>query len=195
MAANDKLQGKDLITTGIYTALYIVAMFVSSVANVTPMTFMFYPAVASLLGAVFFVMLTSKVQKFGPVIIWGVIVGLLYLVLGMGATLPFFVVGSIIAQAIIAKGGYKSMRATTVAYVIASVFAIGGYSQLFLFTDQYLQEAVRRGLTDSFVANLGSFATTEFLLAMVVATAVCALLGCLFSKAVLGKKLEKTGVA
>lgn len=80
---NNKLQGKDLITIGIYTALYIVAIFVASVANVTPLTFMFYPAISSLLGAVFFIMLATKVQKFGAVIIWGVIVGLLYLVLGM----------------------------------------------------------------------------------------------------------------
>ena len=50
---NNKLQGKDLITIGIYTALYIVAIFVASVANVTPLTFMFYPAISSLLGAVF----------------------------------------------------------------------------------------------------------------------------------------------
>ena len=47
---NNKLQGKDLITIGIYTALYIVAIFVASVANVTPLTFMFYPAISSLLG-------------------------------------------------------------------------------------------------------------------------------------------------
>ena len=53
---NNKLQGKDLITIGIYTALYIVAIFVASVANVTPLTFMFYPAISSLLGAVFFIM-------------------------------------------------------------------------------------------------------------------------------------------
>lgn len=86
---NNKLQGKDLITIGIYTALYIVAIFVASVANVTPLTFMFYPAISSLLGAVFFIMLATKVQKFGAVIIWGVIVGLLYLVLGMALTLPF----------------------------------------------------------------------------------------------------------
>ena len=78
---NNKLHGKDLITIGIYTALYIVAIFVASVANVTPLTFMFYPAISSLLGAVFFIMLATKVQKFGAVIIWGVIVGLLYLVL------------------------------------------------------------------------------------------------------------------
>ena len=43
---NNKLQGKDLITIGIYTALYIVAIFVASVANVTPLTFMFYPAIS-----------------------------------------------------------------------------------------------------------------------------------------------------
>lgn len=191
---NNKLQGKDLITIGIYTALYIVAIFVASVANVTPLTFMFYPAISSLLGAVFFIMLATKVQKFGAVIIWGVIVGLLYLVLGMALTLPFFVVASIIAQVILSKSGYKSMKAAIGSYVLISIFSIGGYAQLFLFTDQYLEEAARRGLSDAFVSGLESYSTIGFLLIMIVATAICALLGCMFAKTVLKKHLSKAGV-
>lgn len=123
---NNKLQGKDLITIGIYTALYIVAIFVASVANVTPLTFMFYPAISSLLGAVFFIMLATKVQKFGAVIIWGVIVGLLFLVLGMALTLPFFVVAAIIAQIIISKsgGGVCYHRAVPMADKMAKVYHV-----------------------------------------------------------------------
>lgn len=191
---NNKLQGKDLITIGIYTALYIVAIFVASVANVTPLTFMFYPAISSLLGAVFFIMLATKVQKFGAVIIWGVIVGLLFLVLGMALTLPFFVVAAIIAQIIISKSGYKNMKATIVSYLLISVFSIGGYAQLFLFTNQYLEEAARRGLSTDFISGLESYSTVGFLLIMIVATILCALLGCLFAKAVLKKHLSKAGV-
>ena len=172
---NNKLQGKDLITIGIYTALYIVAIFVASVANVTPLTFMFYPAISSLLGAVFFVMLATKVQKFGAVIIW-------------------VVVAAIIAQVILSKSGYKSMKAITGSYILISVFSIGGYAQLFLFTDQYLEEAARRGLSDAFVSGLESYSTIGFLLIMIVVTAICALLGCLFAKTVLKMHLLKAGV-
>ena len=139
-------------------------------------------------------MLATKVQKFGAVIIWGVIVGLLYLVLGMALTLPFFVVSAIIAQFIISKSGYKSMKATIGSYILISVFSIGGYGQLFLFTDQYLEEAARRGLSDAFVSGLESYSTIGFLLIMIVVTAICALLGCLFAKAVLKKHLSKAGV-
>lgn len=191
---NNKLQGKDLITIGIYTALYIVAIFVASVANITPLTFMFYPAISSLLGAVFYVMLATKVQKFGAVIIWGIIVGLLYLVLGMALTFPFVMIGAVIAQIILAKCNYKSMAATMISYILISVFSIGGYAQLFLFTDQYLEEAARRGLSEAFVNGLSSYSTIGFLVIMIVATAICALLGCLFSKKVLKKHLSKVGV-
>lgn len=191
---NNKLQGKDLITIGIYTALYIVAIFVASVANITPLTFMFYPAISSLLGAVFYVMLATKVQKFGAVIIWGIIVGLLYLVLGMALTFPFVMIGAVIAQIILAKCKYKSMAATMISYILISVFSIGGYAQLFLFTDQYLEEAARRGLSEAFVNGLSSYSTIGFLVIMIVATAICALLGCLFSKKVLKKHLSKVGV-
>lgn len=155
---------------------------------------MFYPAISSLLGAVFYVMLATKVQKFGAVIIWGVIVGLLYLVLGMALTFPFVVIGAVIAQIILAKCKYKSMTATMISYILISVFSIGGYAQLFLFTDQYLEEAARRGLSEAFVNGVSSYSTIGFLVIMIVATAICALLGCLFSKKVLKKHLSKVGV-
>ncbi|CVH75785.1 hypothetical protein BN3662_01171 [Clostridiales bacterium CHKCI006] len=191
---NAKLNGKDLITTGIYTALYIVALFVASVANVTPFTFMFYPAVASLLGAVFFIMLATKIQKVGAIIIWGIIVGLLYMVLGMGMTLPFAIVGAIIAQIIITKTGYTNFKMTTLAYIIVSVFFIGGYAQLFVTTESYLAESVNRGLSQEFVDGLASYATVPFLIIMIVVSAVFALLGCLLAKKILKKHLVKAGV-
>lgn len=165
---NKKMNGKDLITTGIYTALYIVTLFVASVANVTPLTFMFYPAIASFLGAVFFIMLATKVQKMGAIIIWGIIVGLLYMVLGMGMTLPFAVIGSIIAQIIITKTNYTNYKLTTLAYIIVSVFFIGGYAQLFLTTESYLAESAKRGLSPEFINGLAEYATTPFLLIMIV---------------------------
>ena len=59
----NKLGGKDLITIGIYTALYIVAMLVACVMMVTPITYMFYPAGCALLGAVFVIMLSIKVRR------------------------------------------------------------------------------------------------------------------------------------
>lgn len=189
-----KLTGKDLVTTGIYTALYIVALFVACVVNVTPVTFMFYPAAAALLGAVFFIILSMKVQKFGAVIIWGVIVGLLFAVLGMVMAMPFIIVASVIAQIMIAKSGYQNYKTNTAAFTIVSVFSIGGYLQLFLFTEDYLAEAASRGLAQGFVDGLAGCATVPFLLLMIVVTAICALLGCLFAKKILKKHLSKAGI-
>lgn len=191
---NTKLNGKDLITTGIYTALYIVALFVASVANITPFTFMFYPAVASLLGAVFFIMLATKVQKFGAVIIWGVIVGLLFMVLGMAMALPFIVLGAVIAQVIITKTGYTNFKMTSFAYMLVSVLYIGGYTQLFVTTESYLKEALNRGLPQEFIDGLNGYATLPFLLVMIVVSAIFALLGCLLAKKILKKHLAKAGI-
>ena len=109
-------------------------------------------------------------------------------------TSVFCVVAAIIAQVILSKSGYKSMKAITGSYILISVFSIGGYAQLFLFTDQYLEEAARRGLSDAFVSGLESYSTIGFLLIMIVVTAICALLGCLFAKTVLKNHLLKAGV-
>ena len=186
--------GKDLITTGIYTALYIVALFAASVANVTPLTFMFYPAVTSLLGGTFFLMLAIKVKNSFSIIVWGIIVGLLFLVLGMGMALPFFVVGAVVGQLIIAKSGHKSLGMVTLAYIITSVCSVGGYAQLFFTTDSYLKEASARGLTDDFVNGLSKYATGTFLAVIILVTAAAALCGIMAGRLIMKKHLVKAGV-
>lgn len=186
--------GKDLITIGIYTALYIVALFVACVVNVTPITFMFYPAAGALLGATFYIMLAMKVKKFGAVIIWGVIVGMLFAVLGMPIACPFMILGAVIAQFIVKSTNYESFWADTIGFVIVSVCSVGGYLQLFVTTDTYLAEASNRGLSEEFVNGLADCASIPFLFLIIAVTAVCAVLGCLFAKVILKKHLKKAGV-
>jgi energy-coupling factor transport system substrate-specific component len=193
-AEKKKLGGKDLITIGIYTALYIVAMLVACVMMVTPITYMFYPAGCALLGAVFVIMLSIKVKKFGAIIIFGVIVGLLLLATGMPTALPCIIVTAIIGQFIVSAGKYESFWADTFAYVLISIGAIGGYMQLFAAKSKYLEGAKARGLSDSFIDGLDRFATPGFLVVMILAVAVAAILGCAFSKVILKKHLIKAGV-
>jgi len=192
--SQEKTNGKDLITTGIYTALYIVALFVASVVNITPLTFMFYPAAAAFLGAVFFLMLAVKVKNNFSVIVWGIIVGLLFLVLGMGMALPFFVVGAVIAQIMISKTEHNNLTVIMLAYMLVAVCSVGGYAQLFFTTDAYLQEASARGLADDFVNGLSNYATMPFLLVVIAVTAVLAGLGNLLGRAIMKKHLIKAGV-
>ena len=63
-----------------------------------------------------------------------------------------------------------------------------------MYRSVHLEEAARRGLSADFISGLESYPTVGFLLIMIVATALCALLGCLFAKAVLKKHLSKAGV-
>ena len=191
---DNKLKGKDLISIGIYTALYIVALLVGSVATVLPVTFLFYPAVCALLGATFFVMLAAKVQKPGAVVIWGVIVGLVFFAFGMPPALPFMVVGSIAAQIVISLSGYKKFAANMTGFVIVSVCSIGGYFQLFAYTNDYLAVAETRGLSQEYIDTLAGYANIGFLLVMIVATAATAVLGCLFARKIMKKHLAKAGI-
>lgn len=189
-----KLKGKDFITIGIYTALYIVALLIGSVATVLPVTFLFYPAVCALLGATFFVMLVTKIQKPGAVVIWGVIVGLVFFAFGMPPALPFMVAGSIVAQIVISLSGYKKFPANMIGFIIVSVCSIGGYFQLFAYTNDYLAEAETRGLSQEYIDTLAGYANIRFLLVMIIVTAIAAVIGCLFAGRIMKKHLIKAGV-
>ena len=73
MVQKKRLAGKDYITCGIFSALYFVALLISSIMNMTGYTALFYPAVASFFIGILFVVLNVKIQKRGAVAIFSII--------------------------------------------------------------------------------------------------------------------------
>lgn len=78
------LTARDLITTGIFTALYFVLMMVGGVFFApNPVLTFLMPAAAALLTGPAYLLLVAKVPKHGPVIILGIVVGLVMFATGM----------------------------------------------------------------------------------------------------------------
>ena len=96
---NKKLKAKDLITIGIFTALYFVLSFASNISGgLHPLAWILSPALAAVLGAVPFMIMTARVKKPWAVMLMGCICGLIYFATGQFAvTMPLaFLAGSII---------------------------------------------------------------------------------------------------
>lgn len=89
---NDGLRGKDLITIGIFTAIiFILSLLANILGGIHPLTWLFSPAVAAIFTAIPFMLLATKVQKPFAILITGVIMGLIFLVMGMfPITLPLW---------------------------------------------------------------------------------------------------------
>ena len=78
------LTARDLVTCGVFIALYFVFMMVGSMLFApNPVLTFLMPAGAALLTGPVYLLLVAKVPKHGPIVILGVVEGLIMFVTGM----------------------------------------------------------------------------------------------------------------
>lgn len=95
------LKGRDLITIGIFTALYFVVNFACMlVSGLHPYLWVFMPAIDALLAGIPFMLACAKVPKFGTVLVMGMVPSLVYFVTGMFTPL---ILGTMLASCLVAE--------------------------------------------------------------------------------------------
>ena len=85
------LKGRDLITVGIFSALYFVINFAFMlIGGFHPLLWVLMPVLIALFTGIPFMLMCAKVQKPGAVLIMGLITALIYFVTG---TFTPFIIG------------------------------------------------------------------------------------------------------
>lgn len=79
-----KLKGKDLINIGIYAAIYCVIMTAVAMLGFIPIMMPLLCVIVPLIGGIPMMLFMTKVDKFGMVTIYAMIVGLFLWITGMG---------------------------------------------------------------------------------------------------------------
>lgn len=194
--ASGKLVGKDFITAGIFSVLAFASMLVAAVTNMMPITYFAYSAVSMLIMASIYLVFMGKVPKRWSIPLF-FLVPCLYLCLAgvegiiAGATILAF---AVVADLVIGRDR-TSFKKLSIAYlVIAAAFEIGTQVRLFMFTDDYLQQAVRIGLDQSYIDYLAANATYATWGIWIVVTVVAALAGLFIGKRLARRQLEAAGV-
>ena len=83
-AMNNKLQGKDLINIGIFTAIYFIVIFAAASIGFIPIFIPLISVIVPLVGGIPMMLFFSKIKKFGMLTICGVLLGIIMLLTGMG---------------------------------------------------------------------------------------------------------------
>ena len=132
MKSNAKLKGKDLINIGIYAAIYCVIMTAVAMLGFIPIMMPMLCALVPLVGGIPMMLFMTKVDKFGMITIYSMIVGLFLWITGMGYW-PFIfgIVFGLIADLIAKSGNYKSAAKTICSYAVFCLVIFGNLS-LFL---------------------------------------------------------------
>ncbi len=192
-----KLKGRDLISIGIFAALYFaVTMVFMLLAGLHPLLWVLFPGFAAIVGAIPFMLLCARVQKPFALIIMGSIMTLLF---STGGMLPLvvllFVGGAGVAELIRRATGYNSLRGNGMAFAFFSLGWLSSPLPLWLFYDSFMQRISRMGMPAEYVAACESVASPLFLIVCIGFTIVGALLGALLARLLLKRHFEKAGLA
>lgn len=191
-----KLVGKDFITAGIFSVLALIMFFVAAIANLMPQTYFAYSAVVMLLMAPVYLIFMAKVPKRWSIALFFVVPSLYLCLAGVegimaGATILGF---AIVADIAVGRDRTSFKKLSLAYMIIAAALEIGTQVRLFLFTDDYLEQAVRIGLDPTYIDYLATNATFIMWGIFIVVTVVAALLGLFLGKRLASKQLEAAGI-
>lgn len=192
-----KLKGKDLITIGIFSAIYFVINFIFMLAGgLHPIMWIMMPGFIALFTGVPYMILMSKVQKPGAVLIMGLITGLIYFVTGMFTVviLISFASACVLAELIRLAVKYKSFTGNAISFAVFSVGMIGSPLPIWLFKDSFFEQISSQGMSADYLSVLSSLATGGMLVVMVLAPAVLGIVGALIAKGLFKKHFVKAGI-
>ena len=126
MNTSGKLKGKDLINIGIYAAIYCVIMTAVAMLGFIPIMMPMLCVLVPLLGGIPYMLFMTKVDKFGMLTIYAIIIGLFLWITGMGYW-PFLfgIVFGLLADLIAKSGNYKSSSKATLSGSVFDIILFG----------------------------------------------------------------------
>lgn len=194
---SNKLQIKDYINIGIFSAILVVLYLVAAMTNVTPITYLIYSPATAFVGAIPYLSITTKIPKKGTVLLFAVVPFLYFLLLagteGM-IVAAFFAVFAILAELILGNDR-KNFKRITISYIVFAMWnAIGGQFRLFATTESYLEYAKNLGLSEVYIDFLRSQANYFTWAIVIVGSIVAAVVGIYLSRLIFKKHLIKAGI-
>ena len=173
---NKGLTVKDLVTTGIFTALLFVFVLVGGVFFATnPVLTFFMPAGGGLLAGPIYLLLIAKVHKRWSLSIMGVIMGIIWFVTGMHWAFALgYMIMAIVADFVAGAGQYKSKKLNSLSYILFSLGGTGSYIVFFVDPNGWAQTMLGNGTEQSYIDTMQATANTGILIAMFVLSSMFA---------------------
>ena len=197
VSTDKKLKGKDLITIGIFSAIYFVINFAFMLlGGLHPLLWILMPGFIALFTGIPYLMMCAKVQKVGSVLLMGLITGLIYYVTGQFTVviLVSFVLACGLAEITRVITHYRSMAGNLVSFVLFSVGMVGSPLQIWLMREDFLRQITEQGMPADYVNTLAALSSNGMLIVLFLAPVVGAVIGGILARAMFRKHFEKAGL-
>ena len=187
------LQTKDLITVGMFTALYFVLFFATGMLGYIPVLFVLLPLILPVICGIPFMLFLTKVRTFGMVTIMGTILGALMLL--TGHTYVPLITGLLfgfLADLILLAGNYASKRLSILGYSVFSLWLLGMLMPFWVMRDSY-ERMTRDSMGSDYTrAVMGLFENLSW--AFPILACIGGLAGGFLGRTMLRKHFSRAGI-
>ena len=191
------LKGKELITIGIFSAIYFVINFAFMLmGGIHPMLWILMPGFIVVFAGIPFMLMAAKVQKPGAVFLMGLITALIYFVTGQFTLVILISMASAYILAEIVRGitKYSSFSGNSVSYVIFSLGMVGSPLPIWLFKADFLAQITEQGMPADYVSALEALSSDPMLIVLFAAPVIGGVIGTFLAKRQFKKHFIKAGI-
>ena len=184
------------IAAGLFIALYLVIFVIIGVICMPiAVLFLLMPELLAFFAAPVYHTMLTKAPGWISIFLAAVIPSLVLVATGHIPIAPLVSVpAGLIAVLLSKKGQYKSFKWNTISHMVFSLNVFGGFLPIWFMREYFFQRTLKGGMSQAFVDTVRLLTPWWGLLVMMIATALFSLLGSLFTKKVLHKRLEKAGI-
>ena len=192
----NKLQVKDLIMIGVFSALYFVLNMVGGMPfAMNPILTFYQPIGSAFLSGIIFMFLIAKSPKRGTITILAVIMCILRFATGMHWAMGVgTLIAGIIAEIIAGSKNYKNKTMNMLSFGIFALGDIGTFVVYFINPESWSNTMIKKGTDISYIESMNAAAANWMIYVIVIGTFLVALLSAWIGMKLLKKQFEKAGI-
>ena len=191
------MSGRDLMTIGIFLAIYIVLYFaITMFGFLNPVMMLVTLGLSIVVGAIPFMLFLTRVKHAGMVALFAIVLGVLLLVIGFPPlSIGILVALAVVVELVLAVTGYRSRWAGVLSYTIFSVWNTAPLLPLFYDRQGYFSSPSMSRMGPEYTARLDAFLSTGVLIGFDIAAVVLGLIGGVIALRLLRKSFARAGLA
>jgi len=193
---SNRLTGKDLMTAGLFTALFlIIYVLASCIFGLVPFMALTMQFFSSIILGIPMMLYFAKIKKFGMVLITYTVNGIVMMLLGLGYwALILGIICALIAEFILKAGKYKNFNLAILAFAITCIGANGNAILWVIGSEEFLEKTASSMGQEYLDTVVGYISDWWVMPAVFVSAFVGGLIGGWLGKKILRKHFVKSGV-
>ncbi|MDY3006719.1 MptD family putative ECF transporter S component [Anaerococcus sp. AGMB00486] len=192
----NKFSVRDLVNAGVFSLLVLVASWCGGMIGFIPQTMPFVPFACGILGGIVFMLYSTKIDKFGMILIMGILFGIAFSLSGHGAIVfPGIVIISLLAEWILKKGNYKSIKYARLSFATFMLFGGVNILPMYYARQSYIEKLISQGYGEEYVKTLFAVMPNWSFIPVTLLGIVGGFIGCTIGIKLLNKHFKKAGMA